>query len=128
MNVNENVNPESFQKVWDNLDLIEASMGDYEDPDDGDTAPSQEVFAAVREFLVLLRGACARANDTKLETPSLFVSSGDIVLTLVNRSNRNMNVRFTPEVRFDFFDSEAGPIAGQSMQHAVELAAKYFRR
>ena len=88
------VSPEWYTASCKNLALIEQNADDYEDPEEGDRAPSREVFDAVRTFLIAL----SNEGDIKLEEPRMFVSpNGHIVLTYGNKS-KSIDIRFAPEV------------------------------
>ena len=116
-------NPEWYTAAWNTLSRIERNASDYEDLDEGDQAPSTEVFEAVRAFLNVLKGD----GSLKVEEPRMSVSpNGHLVLTYGD-SCRSLNVRFTPTVFFFFKHPEMASIKGNGPSGAIVLIAKYFR-
>lgn len=123
MKVLEKLSPEWFQAAWKNLELIENNADAYEDPEEGDKAPSKEVFEAVKGFLNTLKDV----GDTKLEEPRFFVSPNGQIVVAFGSKKRSLDIRFTPNVYFYFKDSQLAPATGDNMNDAVQLTSKYFR-
>ena len=116
------VSPEWFELTLKKLDRLEAHAEDYEDKEEGDIAPTKEVFEAVREFLKHLRD-----KNEKLEEPRLVVSPNGHIVVVFGGKKRSLDVRFTPKCYFYFKDNNEAPTTGEKLDGAVELAAKYFK-
>lgn len=117
------VSPEWYTAACKNLALIEENAADYEDPEEGDKAPSEEVFTAVRAFLNLLRNK----HEDKLEEPRMFVSSNGHLLLCYGNKNQSLDLRFDPNLSFFFQHAEKPPASGSEVADAIELLCKYFR-
>lgn len=117
------LSPEWFQTALKSLCEIEEHAAEYEDPEEGDVAPTAVVFGAVKEFLNLLN----KDAEIKLETPRFFVSpAGQIVLGFGNKT-RSLDIRFSPELHYYFKDATAPTKEGERAADAVALAHKHFR-
>ena len=122
MKVLEKITPEWFKSAWKNLELLQENASAYEDPEEGDKAPTAEVFEAVKTFLRKL----GEPGSPNLEEPRFAVSpNGQIVLAFGSKK-RSLDVRFTPQVHYFFKDAETGVTSGEEMAPAIELAQKYF--
>jgi hypothetical protein len=122
MKVLEKLSPEWFDLTSKKLDHLEATKDDYNDPEEGDKAPTKEIFQVVRDFLGMLRD-----KNEKLEEPNLFISPNGHIVVVFGTKKRSLDVRFTPEAHYYFKDSSEAPSSGKGVEGAVELAFKYFR-
>jgi hypothetical protein len=117
-------NPEWFLTACKKLAEIEENAADYEDPEEGDKAPTKEVFDAVRAFLTAVKNV---GGEAKLEVPHMFVSpSGNMVLTYGNKT-ASIDLRFSPEVFFSFKKGDAAPVKGEGLANVVGLVGRHFR-
>ena len=118
----EKLSPEWYELTLKKLDKLEARAEDYNDPEEGDVAPSKDVFKSVREFLEHLRD-----KNEKLEEPRLVVSPNGHIVVVFGSKKRSLDVRFTPSCYYYFKDSTEAPATSAGVDGAVELAVKYFK-
>lgn len=123
LNYPDPVSPDWFVNASKNLALIETNAADYDHPEEGDKAPSKEVFVNVRSFLDVLRASGA----ARLDVPRIFVSpTGQLVLTFGDKE-KSLDVRFTAtEILFYFKHPDQPPIKGNEQSAVVQLILKYF--
>jgi hypothetical protein len=117
--------PEWYTTASKNLATIEDHAADYEDPEEGDKAPTADVFEAVRRFLIQLRNV---AGSDKLDEPKIFVSpNGHLILTYSHpTSPTRLDIRFTPRVHYHLQLQDTN-ITGSGNAEAVELTHQRFR-
>ena len=115
--------PEWYEAAIKALEEIEANKEDYVDEEEGDVAPSDEIFAVVRKFLAAL----ITDEGEKMETPRMFVSpNGNIILTFGNKK-KGLDVRFSPEVASFFKVENAAEKTGKTFDDAVKFALTNFK-
>ncbi len=117
------VSPEWYTAACKNLAVIEEHAADYEDPSEGEKAPTKEIFDAVKTFFNTLRGK----GEDKLEEPRMFVSHEGHLLLSYGNKKQNLDIRFEPTLSYFFHHAENGPSSGSEHTGAVELVIKYFR-
>jgi hypothetical protein len=115
--------PEWYQAAIKTLEEIEIHRAEYEDEEEGDVAPSDEIFASVRKFLAAL----ITEDGPTLETPRMFVSpNGNIILTYGGKE-KVLELRFSPDVFSSLKLKAQAEKNGKTMEDAVQFARAHFQ-
>jgi hypothetical protein len=112
-----------YEAAEASLGLIEANVQDYEDLDEGDKAPTQEVFAATKAFL----GKLNTEASFEIEQPRINVSSNGHLALSFGSKKRSLDILFAPKVHFYLKGDSVQTETGECESQALELALKYFR-
>lgn len=114
--------PEWYRAAMKTLEEIETNKEDYVDEEEGDVAPSDAIFASVRNFLDALLD-----DETVMETPKMFVSpNGNIILTFGNK-DKALELRFSPDVFSALKIKAQAEKNGKNLDDAVKFARAHFQ-
>lgn len=112
-----------YQAAKLSLAGIETNASAYEDVEEGDKAPGEEVFEAAKAFLEKL----SHMGNFEIEQPRINVSpNGHLGLSFGDKK-RSLDVLITPKIHFYFKGEHLKSVTGDCETEAVNLATKYFR-
>lgn len=116
--------PEWYTAALKKLGEIEEHADEYEDPEEGDKAPTPVIFTAVRAFLTTLK---AQDYGT-LEVPRMFVSPDGQILVSYGDKKRGLDIRFSPELFYYFKHTTQAPKEkeGDNQADVLLLISKHF--
>lgn len=115
--------PKWFKSLSSNLDKLEANRAAYEDYAEGIVGPSDDVFAAAREFIKKL----GESKEQNIDEPRISVSVNGHIGLAFGESKRSLDVLFTPKTHFYFQAVDIGEEPGEGCDKAIELVTRYFR-
>lgn len=116
-------NPKWYTTACEKLAEIEQNAEDYEDPEEGDKAPSPEIFVAIKNFFDVLK----KEAKSGVQDPRMFVSPAGVIVVTFGDKAKGIDIRFSPEIFFLYKPSEkAKSEEGDRMSDAIQLVAKNF--
>ena len=112
-----------YEAAAASLGRIETNAQDYEDLPEGDKAPTQQVFEAVKAFLSELH----TEGNSEIEQPRINVSPNGHLALSFGSKKRSLDILFAPKVHFYIKGDSAQVETGECETRALNLTLKYFR-